>query len=110
MEILEATEACFVVDDDLLDFTLLGEAEEDEDPKTIFKGASPSSSSSSLTTAAAAAAAEFRHETRTGSFPVSFIPCFLCCSMYKALKLKPQLQIWGFPVLCPLNRCGSVGF
>lgn len=60
MEILDSAEACFVVGDDLLDFTLDGEAAEDYDPKTSY-------SSSSLTAAAAAAA--FGDESLSGSFP-----------------------------------------
>lgn len=54
-----------MVGDDLLDFNLDGEAEEDYDLKT------PYSSSSSLTAAATAA---FGDESLRGSFPVSFIP------------------------------------
>ncbi|XP_057772320.1 GATA transcription factor 1 [Salvia miltiorrhiza] len=55
MEILDAAEACFMVGDDLLDFTLDGEAEEDYDHKISY-----SSSSSSLKAAA---------ESLRGSFP-----------------------------------------
>ncbi|KAL0349090.1 UNVERIFIED_CONTAM: GATA transcription factor 1 [Sesamum angustifolium] len=64
MEILDATAACFVVDDELLNFTLDGEGEDDEVTKTILKGCSASSSSSSLETTTT-----FSHENRTGSFP-----------------------------------------
>ncbi|KAK4425351.1 GATA transcription factor 1 [Sesamum alatum] len=64
MEILDAAEACFVVDDELLNFTLDGEGEEDEVTNTIFKGCSVSSSSSLETTTTT-----FNHENRTGSFP-----------------------------------------
>ncbi|KAL1548332.1 GATA transcription factor 1-like [Salvia divinorum] len=46
MEILDAAEACFVVADDLLDFTLGGEAEEE-----VYDLKTSHSSSSSLTTA-----------------------------------------------------------
>ncbi|KAH6770244.1 hypothetical protein C2S52_015047 [Perilla frutescens var. hirtella] len=60
MEILDSAEACFVVCDDLLDFTLVGETEEDYDSKTSY------SSSSSLTAAAAAA---FGDESLSGSLP-----------------------------------------
>lgn len=62
MEILDSAEACFVVGDDLLDFTLDGGAEEDHDSKTSY------SSSTSLTAAAAAVAA-FGDESLSGSFP-----------------------------------------
>ncbi|KAL0414142.1 UNVERIFIED_CONTAM: GATA transcription factor 1 [Sesamum radiatum] len=65
MEILDATAACFVVDDELLNFTLDGEGEEDELTKTMFKGCSASSSSSSMETTTTT----FSHENRTGSFP-----------------------------------------
>ncbi|KAL0376879.1 UNVERIFIED_CONTAM: GATA transcription factor 1 [Sesamum calycinum] len=65
MEILDATAACFVVDDELLNFTLDGEGEDDEVTKTILKGCSASSSSSSLETTTTT----FSHENRTGSFP-----------------------------------------
>ncbi|KAI3469908.1 hypothetical protein Pfo_026571 [Paulownia fortunei] len=69
MEILDTTEASFVVDDDLLDFTLEGEGQEDQGPKTIFKGASASSSSWESSNPATTTAAAFSHETRSGSFP-----------------------------------------
>ncbi|KAI3459600.1 hypothetical protein Pfo_016263 [Paulownia fortunei] len=65
MEILDTTEACFVVDDDLLNFTLEGEGEEEEDP-TIFKGASASSSSLESSNPATTA---FSRGTQSGSFP-----------------------------------------
>ncbi|KAK4388053.1 GATA transcription factor 1 [Sesamum angolense] len=66
MEILDtAAEACFMVDDDLLNFTLEeGEGEEEEEP-TISKGASASSSSLECSNPAATA---FRVEARSGSF------------------------------------------
>ncbi|KAK6122944.1 hypothetical protein DH2020_043321 [Rehmannia glutinosa] len=44
MEILDTTAACFVVDDDLLNFTLDGEGDDEED-LTVSKGGSTSSSS-----------------------------------------------------------------
>ncbi|PIN08141.1 hypothetical protein CDL12_19286 [Handroanthus impetiginosus] len=53
MDILDTAGGCFVVDDDLLNFNLEGEVEEDEDPKSIFKGASASSSSSNPSMATA---------------------------------------------------------
>ncbi|KAK4421677.1 GATA transcription factor 1 [Sesamum alatum] len=62
MEILDTAEACFMVDDDLLNFTLEGEGEEEEET-TISKGASASSSSLESSNPA------FRLEARSGSFP-----------------------------------------
>lgn len=68
MEILDSAGACFTVDDDLLNFNLEGEGEE-EGALTIFKGAS--ASSSSLETTNAAAAAPFARGALTTPFPVS---------------------------------------
>ncbi|KAK6145887.1 hypothetical protein DH2020_019756 [Rehmannia glutinosa] len=67
MEILDTTAACFVVDDDLLNFTLDGEGDDEED-LTVSKGGSASSSSLESSNPAAATAV-FGRETRTGSFP-----------------------------------------
>lgn len=57
---------CFLVDDDLLDFTLAGEDEEEEET-SVFQGAS--SSSSSLESSNPAALAVFSGEALTGAFP-----------------------------------------
>lgn len=54
MEILDKAGACFTVDDDLLNFNLEGENEEED--LTIFKGASASSTSLETPSAAVAAA------------------------------------------------------
>ena len=62
MEILDGAEPCFVVSDDLLDFTLGAETEEQ-----VYDLKTSRSSSSSLTTA-------FGDDSLlSGSFPVSFI-------------------------------------
>ncbi|KAL6571321.1 hypothetical protein OROHE_002964 [Orobanche hederae] len=71
MELDKTTEACFLVDDDLLNFTLDdGEGEEEVDP-TIFKGGASVSSSSMESSNPAAATASFVRGTQTGSFPES---------------------------------------
>ncbi|KAL2530892.1 GATA transcription factor 1 [Forsythia ovata] len=67
MENLDITEANFMVDDDLLNFTLDGEGEENEDPKTVFKGPFASSSSSSLESSNPSTV--INPETQSGSFP-----------------------------------------
>lgn len=79
MEILNTAESCFLVDDDLLNFTLEGENVEEEE--TISKGASQSSSSLQ-TSNAAVAAAGFSRGNLGGSFPVSFT-LFVCDFMCK---------------------------
>lgn len=71
MEILDSGEACFVVGDDLLDFTLDGEAEEDYDLKTSY-------SSSSLTAA-------FGDDSLSSSFPVSLIH-YICLLVLESTR------------------------
>lgn len=78
MEILDSGEACFVVGDDLLDFSLDGEAEEDYDLKTSY-------SSSSLTAA-------FGDDSLSSSFPVSLIHyiCLLVLELTRTSWLMTQ--------------------
>ncbi|KAL3812389.1 hypothetical protein ACJIZ3_013657 [Penstemon smallii] len=69
MEILVPTEACFAVDDDLLNFTLDGEEEDEELQKTVSEGGA-SASSSSLGSSNTLARTPFRLESQNDSFPV----------------------------------------
>ncbi|GFQ05176.1 gata transcription factor 1 [Phtheirospermum japonicum] len=69
MEILDTTQACYVVDDDLLNFTLDGgEGEKEVVAPTIFKGGA-SASSTSLDSSNPAAAAAYGRGNHTRSFP-----------------------------------------
>lgn len=78
MEILDSGEACFVVGDDLLDFTLDGEAEEDYDLKTSY-------SSSSLTAA-------FGDDSLSSSFPVSLIH-YICLLVLESTRTSRLMTL-----------------